>query len=243
VALDSLLFPTTCPVCDADTVGSPFCPGCRDELARAAGPSCPRCAMPVGPFGDVGGGCSECRGRSLGFDGAVALGPYSGPIRNLCLELKHERNAWLAPWLAEVLVQGRLGAIRETAGLPAGARPGAWVVPVPLHWRRRMARGYNQAEELARGLGRSLGLEVRPGVLRRVVATPKLALIGRSERERLMRGVFRARRDPALRGRTVLLVDDVLTSGATAGAAARALKRAGAKRVVVVVVARAEGKP
>ena len=192
--------------------------------------------MPAGPFADLDGGCSECRGRPLGFDRAIALGPYQGPIRQLCLSLKRERNAWMARWVAEVLAEGQSGPLSEEArGLPL-------VVPIPLHWRRRLTRGYNQAEALAVGLGRALGLEVRPG-LRRVVATPKLALSGRTERAKLMRDAFRPRGLRGLRGRPVLLVDDILTTGATSGAAARALKRAGASRVVVVVVARAEGKP
>ncbi len=237
LAVDALAFPTSCPVCDADVEGgAAFCPDCRAELLGASGPTCRRCAMPLGPYPDTSGGCSECRGRSLGFDGAVALGPYHGPIRHLCLMLKHERNAWMARWLAGLVAEGCGEALR------AEARAGAWVVPVPLHWRRRLRRGYNQSEALAGGLALSLSLRVRPA-LRRVVATPTLALAGRSERAKLMRDAFRARRDPGLRGRTVLLVDDILTTGATSGAAARALKRAGAARVVVVVVARAEGKP
>ncbi|WP_435011362.1 ComF family protein [Tundrisphaera lichenicola] len=235
-AVDALAFPPTCPVCDASTDGPAFCEDCRVELLGASGVACPRCAMPVGPHADVAGGCSECRGRSLGFDRAIALGPYQGPIRQLCLSLKHERNAWMARWVAEILAERRSGSLVEEAE----ARP--LIVPVPLHWRKRLRRGYNQAEALAVGLGRSLRLEVRPG-LRRVVATPKLALAGRTERARLMRQAFRARGLRGLRGRPILLVDDILTTGATAGAAARALKRAGASRVVVVVVARAEGKP
>jgi predicted amidophosphoribosyltransferase len=115
-------------------------------------------------------------------------------------------------------------------------------VPVPLHWRRRWQRGYNQAEALARGLAVRLALPVRQP-LRRVVSTPHLAQIGRVERARVMRGAFRAERTPALAGRPVLLVDDILTTGATCGAAARALKRGGAARVVAVVIGRAEGRP
>ena len=231
-AVDSLMFPPYCPVCDADTGGPAFCPDCRLELLEAAGAACDRCAMPVGPYADRSGGCSECRGRPLGFDRAIALGPYQGPIRHLCLALKHERNAWMARWLAELVVEGRFEAIRGEVE----AEP--WVVPVPLHWRRRLARGYNQAEALATGLARTLSLKVRRP-LRRVVATPKLAWIGQTERARIMKQAFRARPDPGLRGRTVLLVDDILTTGATCGAAARALKKAGASRVVVVVVGRA----
>jgi ComF family protein len=237
-AVDSLMFPPYCPVCDADTGGPAFCRDCRTELLGISGPTCPRCAMPVGPHANLVGGCSECRGRSLGFDRAIALGPYQGPIRHLCLSLKHERNAWMARWLAELVVEGQSEAI----GLELGAEPGAWVVPIPLHWRRRLSRGYNQAEALARGMAGSLRLKVRP-LLRRVSSTPTLALVGRTERAKIMRQAFRARPNPGLKGRTVLLVDDILTTGATCGAAARALKRAGASRVVVVVVARAEGKP
>ena len=163
-------------------------------------------------------------------------GAYEGPVRRVCLMLKRDRNAWLARWVAEVVAEGQVDRLKAEAG------PGACVVPVPLHWRRRLSRGYNQAEALAVGLGRALGLEVR-SPLRRVVDTPRLALAGRSERARIIRGAFRTRRRADLRGRTVLLVDDILTTGATSGAAARALKKAGAARVVAVVVARAEGKP
>ena len=235
-AVDSLAFPPYCPVCDADTGGPAFCEACRDELLGASGLACLRCAMPIGPYSDQSGGCSECRGRPLGFDSAIALGPYRGPIRHLCLGLKHERNAWMARWLGELVVEACAESLREEV------KAGAWVVPVPLHWRRRLGRGYNQAEALARGLARKLSLPVRPA-LRRVSPTPALSLAGRSERAKIMKGAFRAGRTSGLRGRPVLLVDDILTTGATCGAAARALKRAGASRVVVVVVARAEGKP
>jgi ComF family protein len=238
IAVDSLLFPATCPVCGVGTDGPAFCPDCRRELLGAAGPTCPRCAMPVGPHADLLGGCSECRGQSLGFDRAIALGPYQGPIRHLCLKLKHEPNAWMARWLAELVVEGRSEALR----LELSANPDAWVVPIPLHWRRRLIRGYDQAEALASGMARPLRLKVR-SPLRRIRATPKLAMVGRTERSEIMRQAFQARPSPKLQGRTILLVDDILTTGATCGSAARALKRAGASRVVVVVVARAEGKP
>ena len=237
-AVDALACPRICPICRGDADYSAFCPPCREELLGAAGRSCPRCAMPVGPFALLTKGCSECRGRSLGFDAAVALGPYQGPIRGLCLQLKHEPNAWLARWVADLVAQSAGPALR------AEVAAGAWVVPVPLHWTRRFARGYNQAEALALGLARSLHLKVH-APLRRVTRTPALALIGRTERAKIMRDAFTIRRrfPSRLAGRTILLVDDILTSGATAGAASRALKRAGAKRVVVVVVGRAEGKP
>ena len=92
------------------------------------------CAMPVGPFADVRKGCTECRGKALGFDAAVTLGPYAGPIRQTCLALKHESQAWLARWVAELVVAARADAIRAAAGAQ-GDRAG--VVAVPPRWRKR----------------------------------------------------------------------------------------------------------
>jgi ComF family protein len=234
-AVDALFFPWQCPVCGAGTVGTPFCGDCRSALLAAAGSACPRCALPVGPWARQDGGCSRCRGESLGFDAAIALGPYQESIRHLCLLLKEERNAWLARWLIDLMVEARA----EVAGLPKDA----WVVPVPLHWGRRWERGYNQSDALAQRLARRLGLR-RRDALRRVVATKPLASLGRVERAHVMRDAFRVRprSKPALSGRPVVLVDDILTTGATCGAAARTLKKAGASLVTVVVIGRAEGK-
>ncbi len=238
-ALGSLVFPWTCPICERGSEGelAPFCIDCRAELLGAAGAACPRCAMPVGSWGVRPEGCGECRGRRQpGFDAAVALGPYQGPIRDLCLRLKHEPEGWIAPWLGKLLVDAR-PILQEEAAKAAGA----WVVPIPLHWSRRWARGYNQSDGLARGVARRLGLRVfHP--LRRVRSTAILAGQGRAERAKSMRGAFGVRGTPDLKGRTVFLVDDILTTGATCAAAARVLKRAGATRVVAVVIGRAEGR-
>lgn len=233
-AVEALAFPWECAVCEHPATGGPFCDPCRRALREGVGSRCERCALPTGPFADRTGGCARCRGDALGFDRAVALGSYEGAVRTLCLRLKHERNAWLAPWLIDVLIEAHDGLRQQPAD--------ACVAAVPLHWRRYWGRGYNQADALASALARRLALRnARP--LKRVVATPPLAEVGRTERAKIMRDAFRPRRgaERALRGRTVLLVDDILTTGATSGAAARALKRAGAARVVAVVIARAEG--
>lgn len=233
-ALGDLVYPQDCAVCDAGPIRGAVCGDCRAELIAAAGPACPRCALPLGPYEHVDRGCARCRGCSLGFDAAVALGPYQGPIRHLCLRLKHERDAWLARWLMDLVVEARADVLR------AAAEDAAAVVPVPLHWWRGWRRGYNQADALAERLARRLRKPLaRP--LRRVRWTEKLADLSRTEREEMMRDAFRCGRRARLRGRTVLLVDDILTTGATCRFAARALKQAGAKRVVAVVVARAEG--
>jgi ComF family protein len=235
-AISALVFPWTCLVCgiEGDDLEGPFCEACRANLLATAcalrSSTCPRCALPIGPFADLHGGCAACRGQSLGFDAALALGLYEHVIRDLCLRLKEEHQAWLAPWLVGLLSEAR-GC--DFAVLP----PDTWVVPVPLHWWRRLSRGYNQAEALAHHLARQLHLPLHLP-LQRVRATDRLAHLGATDRRQAMRSAFRAHRESGLKGRTVLLVDDILTSGATAGSAARALKQAGARRIVVAVLAR-----
>lgn len=235
-AADALVFPWSCPLCEESGSNGPFCTACRQELlaqaARASLLACPRCAHPVGPFADLRGGCAACRGQSLGFDAAIAFGPYTGAIQTLCLQLKHEENAWLVPWLGKLFMEARHEAMAQ---LPSDT----WVVAVPLYWLRELCRGYNQSEALARSLGRQLGLPVRQPI-RRVLPTRRLAAMGPTARHDEMRKAFRARRRAGLCGRTVLLVDDVLTTGATSGAAARILKQAGAARVIVTVIGRTE---
>ena len=235
-ALDALIFPWSCALCGMEGLTEPFCKTCRQELlaqsASAAASACPRCALRTGPFADLRSGCAVCRGRSLGFDTALAFGPYESAIKDLCLRLKDQRNAWLAPYLVGLLVESR----SETL---AGLATDAWITPVPLHRWRYWQRGYNQAEALGQSLAHQLRIPIRQ-LLRRTVATPKLADLGPTERDQMLRKVFRARSRLELNGRTVLLVDDVLTTGATCGHAARELKRAGAAQVVVVVIARAD---
>jgi ComF family protein len=186
-------------------------------------------------------GCPFCKPGRPRFDAAVALGPYLNDLRDLCLRIKHVQSAWMVSHLAELIVQAQGEWLRAwIAESVAGENLGACVVPVPLHWRRRLRRGYNQSEVLARALARRLELPCRDALVR-VKATPKLHAMGRTERQAQLRGAFRARRGAwrALEARDVVLVDDVLTTGATCNAAARVLKRAGARRVVVVVIARA----
>ena len=136
------------------------------------------------PFADLRGGCASCRDRSLGFDAAFAMGPYDGALRELCLRLKHEQNAWLAPCLSELLVEARRDAF---SNLPSDAL----VVPVPLHWWRHWRRGYNQAESLAEGVAKRLKLPIHR-LLKRVVGTraarrPESYRAGRSHAQCLSR--------------------------------------------------------
>ena len=181
------------------------------------------------------------------LDAVLWATDYAGDVRRLIQVFKFESGEALgAPLGREVAL--RLGRAMEPLIVTASCAPPV-VVPVPLHWRRHLSRGYNQAALLALALARRLSLPLAPGLLRR--ARAGRSQIGLSRRGRLaaLDGAFRARRGAflvprpargrvALRGRTVLLVDDVMTTGATLEACAVALRASGARAVVAVVLAR-----
>jgi ComF family protein len=229
-----LLYPGACAACGRPLPAEQahFCAACHATLTADPHPVCPRCAGTVGPFVPLADGCTRCRDVSLHFESALRLGPYDGRLRELVLRMKHGSGEGLAELL------GLLWA--EQAGTRLRALGATAVVPVPLHWRRRWARGYNQSEALARALAGHLGVPCRPRWLRRVRHTPMQTRQAPSQRPRNVRDAFRAR-PGACAGQVVLLVDDVLTTGSTASEAARALHAAGAARVVVAVLARAHG--
>jgi ComF family protein len=228
-----LVYPGVCAVCTRPTGDQPgdFCPVCRAALLDDPHPTCSRCARTLGPNLPPGDDCARCRGESFAFERVLRLGPYEGARRDTILHMKHGQHEGLAEAVGELWAAHAAERLRA-----AGA---GVVVPIPLHWRRRWRRGYNQAAVLARALASSLHIPCRERCLRRVRATPLQTDVAPSARRDNVRGAFRAARDPRLRGQAVLLVDDVLTTGSTASEAARALRTAGAARVIVAVLARA----
>jgi ComF family protein len=229
-----LLYPNACRLCGeplAPDAGA-FCAPCKDGLRSDPRPSCPRCADTVGPFVLLQDGCTHCQAAGFAFDLAFRLGPYEGLLRDAILRLKHHTGEGLADHLGELWASCAAERLRA-----AGSDV---VIPVPLHWLHRLRRGYNQSEALARGLAAALGVPCRPRWLRRARATRKQHHCQSSDERRAnVRGAFRTRHAGSLRGRRVLLVDDVMTTGSTAHEAARTLRAAGAAQVAVAVLARA----
>jgi ComF family protein len=179
--------------------------------------------------------CGQCRQGENEFDMARSYGLYTGNLRKAILQLKFHRREPLAI---------RLGALLAQPFEALSASDSAIVVPVPLHPSRRRQRGFNQAELLARGLVRRLRGEKRrlqlvAGSLRRIRPTlPQVGLSVSARRENVS-GVFSVARPEQVRSRPVVLVDDVMTTGATLSACAAALKRAGASQVLALCLARA----
>lgn len=226
-----LLYPNTCWGCSQDLADNQngFCHPCRTALTTDPHPTCPRCSSSVGPYANLQDGCNQCRQVSFGFDRVLRLGPYEGLLREVILRLKN----WHGEGLAEVI--GKLWAGHAEARLRA-EKPDV-VIPVPLHWRKHWQRGYNQSQALARVLAAHLRLPCRPRWLRRVRFTAQQTAQTPSARRDNVRGAFRARQGLTLEGKTVLLVDDVLTTGSTASEAARALRSARPARIIVAVLA------
>lgn len=204
------------------------CAACRPALLDDPHPSCQCCAATIGPFVPSADGCLRCRGERFAFARVLRLGPYEGLLREAILRMKELSGESLAEVLGELWA-------RRLAPQLANELPDV-VIPIPLHWWRRLQRGYNQSEAVARALAAALGRPCRPSLLRRVRPTPVQHHLGPAERRENLRGAFRARM--GVKGLRVLLIDDVLTTGSTADAAARALRDAGAAQVVVAVLAR-----
>ena len=221
--------PPRCPGCGAITAEPHrFCLACWSRLVFLGDPCCACCGLPFeyGEGADIL--CGACLAFPPAFDRMRAAVAYGEIPRAVALKLKYGGRPGVAETIARFVERH----------LDPGPEP--LLVPVPLHRWRIWRRGYNQAALIASALARRARLEARLDLIERVKATPPLKGMGPKARRDAVRGAFRipARHKDRIRGRSVVLVDDVYTSGATADGCARVLKRAGAAQVVVLAWAR-----
>lgn len=219
-ALLELVYPPRCAACGEEPDEEPFCPICADAVDPVP-PGCVRCGLP-----GSSGLCGGCAAAPPAFESLSAGGLFGGPLADAVHAFKYGERPALARPLGEWLA-GRVE--------PA---PDARVVEVPLARRRRIARGYDQAALLADALARAWGAPRLRLALTRVRETAPQVGKTREARRRNVAGAFEARRVVA--GLDLVLVDDVVTTGATADSAASALLRAGARSVRVVALGRAD---
>ncbi len=226
----NLLFVPTCAACDECTDDAhSLCAPCAASLYEL-GTACPRCGQPQsGPHAQV---CRPCRRRPPPYTATYAGYRYGGELAHALRRLKYHRRRDIARTLAPLLapVLRRAAAHADIA------------LPIPLHWRRAFARGFNQSALLLVHASRDLSIPIALDIMRRIRDTRAQSSLPLSERQANVRNAFAIykRHRAKIRGQRILLLDDVMTSGATMAAAARAARTAGAHSVIAVALARTE---
>ena len=232
-ALLGLVYPNVCQCCEKEPAGRAqgyvgAC--CREGVRLLRAPMCERCGLAF--EGDISNvfECSNCHNIALHFTFARSAAAAKGVLLDVIHRYKYYRALWFEPVLAELLLSAAVPAIRN----------GGWnmIVPVPLHPARQREREFNQAENLGRHLSRATGLPLNARAIIRTEATPSQTRLTREERAKNVKNAFAARPRANVRGARVVLVDDVMTTGATTNACARVLRKAGAEEVCVWTVAR-----
>jgi len=237
--LDSILqliSPNRCWVCSADEMsGGPIqyglCIRCYEQVTHDPHWVCLRCASTVGPYSEVEKGCPACREKPFSLDSTVRLGPYEGHLRDIILMMKTALGEGIAEHMGSLLAAVRGEELRQKSI--------HLVTCVPMYWYRRWQRGHNQADRLGRYLAQELHLPYDPHLLRRRHGIPQEVQSTASARWQNAHGAFSLRGGASLSGKNILVVDDVMTTGATLSAIARLLRRAGAKQVHAAILARA----
>ncbi len=226
--LDFLL-PPRCPRCatriDAD---GHLCGACWGKLRMITPPYCVRCGIPFEAGELVDAECGACMRAPPAFDWARAAVIYEDEAKSLILHLKYSGEGAGVPAIGRMMA----GAVAAMPRMDV-------IMPVPLHPRRLFTRRFNQSQLLGRVIARHIGVPLDSFCLVRARATPSQGQLSRKGRKRNVAGAFAVKGD--VRGKSILLVDDVLTTGATASACAAALKRAGAREVGLVAFARVKG--
>ena len=249
VGLLDLLCPPICIICDEvidhtnDNDGL-ICPDCIGKIVTPAGQFCRRCGGPRFANANNPNECVRCRTTKFRFQRAIALGRYTNDLRLLTLKTKTDRTGILAISAAKTLAFHRRADLEEVQA--------DYIVPVPMHRFRREDRGVNSPDLIAEELGRQLNIPVIKHLLQRIRSTDLQYTLSKQARAKNVSGAFAIRPNfwtklgfrgllPAIAGKNVLLVDDILTTGSTCNEVSKVLLMAGVRSVTVAVLARAEG--
>ncbi len=245
--LFDLILPTRCLACGDDFEGPPqaasldtpqLCRRCHDSLNLQMGSVCKRCAAQVPAYSHHANSCLHCTEPRLWFDQTFALGPYEGGLRKLVLRMKQDKSETIAETLGKLLYHQLTGAGQSDMIRSATFPTKTMVVPIPMHPIRQITRGTNSAVALAKTIGRLWRLPVAYRLLKRKRNTLLQKGLSKSLRFANLRGGISVKRGYPLGPYHIVLVDDILTTGATCSEAARVLKQAGASTVTILTIAR-----
>ena len=229
----AFLYPPVCQLCDEHRAAAQegyVCAHCWEQVRFVLPPWCDRCGLPFAGELTTGFECANCRDLELHFLSARASVVANEFLRGIIHRYKYNRELWFEPFLCELLLRQAVPALR-TAGLDG-------IVPVPLHPVKQREREFNQAERLAESLVAALGAPLRTDLVRRVQPTRTQTQLDKHARADNVRRAFAPVKSGTLRGQRLLVLDDVLTTGATTSAVARVLREAGAAEVLVWTLAR-----
>lgn len=226
----NVALPRLCPSCRDLVTDNGLCPLCWGKVAFIAPPYCPRLGIPFAYDPGPGILSMQAIADPPAYNRARAAVRYDDVARKLVHGLKYGDRMDLAPMIGRWMIRAGHELLGDADAL----------VPVPLHWRRLWTRRFNQSALLAKTIGQENGIAVAGGVLKRVKATAQQVGLSQAERAQNVQGAFRVPTEckAEVAGRRFILIDDVLTSGATSDACARALLRAGARSVDLLVFAR-----
>ncbi|MCG6157179.1 ComF family protein [Rubinisphaera margarita] len=231
-------FPPECVLCRCDLPPSPIaervCGSCQEEWPAAIEYPCQRCGAESGPYASTADGCPHCQNLPASCKKIIAYGMYENKLRELCTQCKLPHFQPTAQFLARCLWNQHESVLR-TLGCEV-------VVPVPMHWSSRFRRKTHPNETVARFLAARLQIPCSTTAVRQIRRIERQHLLSPSRRRKNVQGAFACRTSRTLQGRKVLLVDDILTTGATAHACAQALKPLQCEIAGVAVLARAVGR-
>lgn len=239
-----LLFPPNCPSCKMDTAtanvehlppawaNDGWCCRCRNEIDARDSPRCQRCAAVLAQPSPYAKGCASCHQQDLPFEHAISVHNYRGCLQNLIVDAKNTADETLMAQLARLLGD-QIKRQPEYADCEIA-------VPIPSHWSRRFfSKGFHAPSLIAQNVEKITGITQSQRILASIKPTLKQGTLSRTARLKNVRNAFVCKQPRRIKGRNVLLIDDVMTSGATMIEATRVLKRSGAAKVVVAVIARA----
>ena len=231
--LCDLVYPPHCLICQCYLSNHPndghLCPKCLGTIQYNKPPFCPVCTRSMG-LSPKHRKCRNCRKTTPGFDFAWAACPYLHPIKPLIIHFKYHQRTYLRKPLARIILK-----FTETYYLDLGQFD--YLLPIPLHLARFRERGYNQSELLAQIISAKTKIPLNPKVLSRIRNTAHQTLLSEKERWTNIQGAFRITQPLQVSGKNILLIDDLLTTGATASEAARTLKAGGADKVGLLTLA------
>lgn len=227
----AFFYPEVCQICESERAGPAqgyLGAKCREQIVWLQRPFCERCGRPFEGNLTQAFECAECRENKRYFVSARSAVAASGVVLEVIHRYKYQRALWFEPFLAELMIQQAEPVLKA----------GSWdaIVPVPLHPLKEREREFNQAERLAAHLGKRLGIPIQKHLLKRIKPTPTQTFLNKAARQANMQGAFRM--NSPLNCQSVILIDDVFTTGATTNACARVLAEAGAGPICVWTVAR-----